>query len=248
LKRMVEVMACNGLSVLSPSWRPLDRDYDDLAQIPVMFQHLPFSRLPANHTLKPQVGRKVNFILWQFALMTPKSFQCLRKLLIPHVNPFGAGIDDLFPYACAGYCMGLLDETTMHDMNLTIRDTQEFYEQRENLFDELGDPPSISESLGLLRDPIEFCGGRADPPQQDWLSHPHPIAPLPLQPQQPNPEEKHLPWILAWNASPHMMNEGHDGVFGDDTENPWAEDLPDRLDADVDIETVESVPSNSVDD
>jgi len=206
LNRMVEVMACNGLSVLTPSHRYESDDDSTRVPTPVMSQHWQFSRLPAHRRPRSQVGRKVNQIQWQFVLMTPESFRCLRKLILPGVNPTGAGSEELFPMVCAGRCMGVLDETTMYDVEFPSVNLERFAEEKEKLFDKLGAAATEPENLGPLQDPIRKCGGHADWPQQDWFSHPHPVAPLPPNPEGADPEEKHLPWIIAWNASPEEFN------------------------------------------
>merc|ERR1711971_1022749 len=163
LRRMIEVMSCNGLSVLSPTYRLLDYNNQ---RWQIMYQRLPFRS--GLESPESGVGRRVSFIEWQFTLMTPKSFECLRSLVDLEVNSHGWGLDTSFPFRCPRFCLGALDETTMYDTGAGSSSNDKASAEMNEYYGKHGYPPNIMQTMGDLRNPRNVCNGRARPSLAIW--------------------------------------------------------------------------------
>lgn len=161
--RMAEVMRCNQLGVLRPSYHPRCCACTEHVCTPK-----PFSMWYQNWGNVNRVGRRVGFTELEFNLMTPESFRCYRSLLAPEVDPLGWSALPLFPFACAQHCQGILDETTMYDSSIGAYDYNAV-SNRVRLNEARNSNPSVAEhSWGLLMEPRDRCRSRALAPEQAW--------------------------------------------------------------------------------
>lgn len=144
LTRMMNIMNFNGLGALAPSYSE------------EMYKHWPERHgkiMFHNSSEDFVVGRHTSYAELMFLLMTPASFNCLRGLVDEKSNPYGYGLDRLYPDRCSDHCLGVLDEITMMDMGQgTFKyDLAEKYQ--EAYFSKHGFPSNREIIFGPLQDP-----------------------------------------------------------------------------------------------
>merc|ERR1719456_16336 len=105
------------------------------------------------------VGRHTSYAELLFSLMTPASFRCLRRLVDLEVNPFGYGLDRLFPDRCPEHCLGVLDETTMLDKSQGTLSYDVAEKYQEAYFSKHGYPSDREIVFGPLQDPQKSWSG-----------------------------------------------------------------------------------------
>lgn len=162
LQRMVEVMACNGLSVVTPAY-PQNEVLID-GNVVILRPTIMTQRGPRNF-----VGHRVNFVEYNGNLMTVDSFRCLQGMFEP-ANARGWGIAEWFSSTCPGYCIGVLDEILMHDTSTgsySHDKAEKDFGAYMNLhgWPKLGGEGGIGRGqvLGTLSEPRTACGGKAQP-------------------------------------------------------------------------------------
>lgn len=161
LRRVAEVMDCNGLGAVSLTYPPGLRAPDGRGRVPVMYSDARFS-----------VGRRVDFMEYNFNLLTPEKFRCLRGVLDPE-NVMGWGVAEWFAHDCGGArgaavgCLAALDEALMRDTSTGSYNLSEAEQQQEAYFAARGRPPMAvpgGSTLGALLEPRAACGGREPAP------------------------------------------------------------------------------------
>lgn len=174
LRRMAEIMACNRLGVLSPSYHEICCACKSDGCVPRRFRSWYQSWQGV-----AEVGRRVSLIDWQVVLMTTEAFRCYRGITEPRVDIANWEPTGLFLYACADHCMAILDEALMYDTavasysyDLAVRGMLS-YRSRHLV-------PRVREnSFGRLLDPRRHCGGVAPAPVHEYPALLHPSQLLP---------------------------------------------------------------------
>lgn len=144
LTRLVNIMDHNGLGVLTPSYAEEMYDHWPERHGRIMFH---------NSSSEPPIGRHTSYAELMFSLMTPASFRCLRSLVDVEVNPFGYGLDRLFPDKCSEHCLGVLDETTMMDLSQGSFSYDLAGQYQEAYFSKHGYPSDRELVFGPLQEP-----------------------------------------------------------------------------------------------
>lgn len=146
LTRLVKILDHNGLGMLAPS-------FSDEMLRPENWPERHGSIMFHNASSQLSVGRHTSYAELLFSLMTPDSFRCLRGLIDVRVNPFGYGLDRLFPDRCSDYCLGVLDETTMLDTSQGSFSYEAAEDYQDAYFSKHGFPSDRQIVFGSLQDP-----------------------------------------------------------------------------------------------
>jgi hypothetical protein len=146
LTRLIKILDYNGLGMLSPSFS--DEMY---AHWPERHGKIMFH----NSSSQFRVGRHTSYAELLFSLMKPESYRCLRGLIDLEVNPFGYGLDRLFPDRCSEHCLGLLDETVMMDTSQGTLNYKAANYYQDAYFSKHGFPSDREVVFDSLKDPRE---------------------------------------------------------------------------------------------
>jgi hypothetical protein len=146
LSRFIDVLNFNGLGLLTPSFsEKMLSEYWPERHGRIMYH---------NSSKSFAIGRYTSYAELLFSFMTPASFQCLRGLIDIDVNPYGYGLDRLFPDRCSEHCLGILDETTMYDTSHGTFSYDDAEKYQDAYFTKHGFPTDSSLVFGPLSEPI----------------------------------------------------------------------------------------------
>lgn len=163
IPRMAEVMKCNDLSVLAPSYHPRCCACNEEQCTPkpkqLWYQHWRYSTY---------VGRRVSYTELNFNLMTISSFECLRRVLNPQKDPLAWSAVFLFPFLCAGHCQGILDEVTMYDVSRGSYNYRASHQSLARCLKENFDARVPERTYAQLLEPRTHCYGATRAPSQQW--------------------------------------------------------------------------------